>query len=114
MSVEPRGVALPGEDPAGQAADQLEPVGGRVDEHQLVDRQLVAEPGEPVDQLGGVRRPAADDRELHPFTPVSVTPSMKAFCAKKNTMITGAITSNVAAMVRFQSVWWAPLNDSSP
>ena len=43
-----------------------------------------------------------------------MTPSMKAFWAKKNTTITGAITSSVAAMVRFQSVWWALLNDSSP
>ena len=49
------------------AADELEPLGRRVDEHQLVDRQHVPQPGEPVDQLGGVRRPAADDRELHPL-----------------------------------------------
>ena len=75
---------------------------------------VVPEPGQPVDQLGGVRRAAADDGELHPFTPVSVTPSMKAFWAKKNTMITGAITIRVAAMVRFQSVWWADLKVSRP
>ena len=78
------------------------------------DRELVPEPGQPVDQLGGVRRAAAHDGELHPFTPVSVTPSMKAFWAKKNTMITGAITISVAAMVRFQSVWWADLKVSRP
>ena len=77
-------------------------------------REVVAQPGEPVDELGGVRRPTADDCELHPLTPVSVTPSMNAFCAKKNTMITGAITSRVAAIVRFQFVWWALLNDSRP
>lgn len=29
-------------------------------------------------------------------------------------MITGAMISTVAAMVRFQSVWWAPLKDSRP
>ena len=39
---------------------------------------------------------------------------MYLFWAKKNTRITGAMTSTVAAIVRFQSVWCAPLNDSSP
>ncbi|MER6715750.1 hypothetical protein ABZZ16_04640 [Streptomyces sp. NPDC006386] len=43
-----------------------------------------------------------------------MTPSANAFWAKKNTRITGAITRTVAAMVRFQSVWWAPSKDSRP
>ena len=55
--------AAPGS--AGHPRDQLEPLGGRVDEHQLVDRQHVVQPAEPVHELGGVRRPAADDRDLH-------------------------------------------------
>lgn len=110
-------VALLGEDPPGQAADQLQPLGGRVDQHQLGDRQPVAQPGEAVDQFGCVGGAAADDREFQrhqPLTPVRVTPSMKAFCAKKKRTMTGAITSSVAAMVRFQLVWCAPLNDSRP
>ena len=64
-------VALPGEDPPPDARDQLEPLGRRVHEHQLVDRQHVPQPGEPVDELRCVGRPAADDRQLHPLTPVS-------------------------------------------
>ena len=110
-------VAQPREDPPPDARDQLEPLGRRVDEHQLVDGQHVPQPAEPVHELGCVRRPAADDRDLHsvhPLTPVSVTPSMKAFWARKKSAITGAITSRVAAMVRFQLVWWALLNVLSP
>lgn len=111
-------VPLLGEDPPGQPADQLQPVGGRVDQDEFGDRQGVAQPGETVDEFGGVRRTATHDGQLQcghqPLTPVSVTPSMKAFCAKKKRTITGAITSRVAAMVRFQLVWWAPLNDSRP
>ncbi|CAM5714252.1 hypothetical protein SMICM304S_01349 [Streptomyces microflavus] len=75
------GVVLLGEDPPGQAADQFEPVGRRVDEHQLLDRQRVPQPGEAVDQFRGVGGPATNYCELHcqPFTPVSVTPSTNAF-----------------------------------
>ena len=107
-------LAMALEDPPTEAADQRQPVLGGVDQDQLVDREHVLHPGESVDQLRCVRRPAADHRELHPFTPVSVTPSMKAFCARKNTAITGAMTSSVAAMVRFQFVWCALLNDPRP
>jgi hypothetical protein len=110
-------VALLGEDPPCQAADQFQPVGGRVDEHEFLDRQGVPQPRESVDQFGGVGGPATNYCELHgsqPFTPVRVTPSTKAFCAKKNTMMTGAMTSSVAAMVRFQLTAWALLKDSRP
>ena len=102
------------EHPPAEPTDEREPVLGGIDQDQLVDRERVLHPSDAVDQLRRVRRTAADDRDLHPFTPVSVTPSMKAFCAKKNTAITGAITSSVAAMVRFQFVWCALLNDASP
>ena len=89
-------------------------LGVGVHQDQLIHRKVVAKATEPVDQLRRVRRAASDDCEFHPLTPVSVTPSMNAFCAKKNTMITGAITISVAAIVRFQSVRCADLNDSSP
>ena len=49
-----------------------------------------------------------------PLTPVSVTPSMKARWAMKNSAMTGAITIRVAPMVRFQFVWWALLKVPSP
>ena len=103
-----------GQDPPADPGHQLEPLLGRVDQHQLVDRERVPHPAQAVDQLGGVRRPAADDRDPHPLTPVSVTPSMKARWAMKNSAITGAITIRVAAMVRFQFVWWALLKVPSP
>ena len=50
-------------------------------------------------ELRRVRRARADDGDLHPFTPVSVTPSTNAFCARRKSAITGAITISVAAMV---------------
>ncbi len=105
---DPSRMPLPGEDPPGQRADQLQPLGGGVDEHQLADRQGVAQPRESVDQLGCVGGTAAHHCEFHghqPFTPVRVTPSTNAFWAKKKRTITGAMTSTVAAMVRFQFVW---------
>ncbi len=114
-----RRVVEPLEDPSPEGAHQLEPRLVGIDQHQLFDRQRLLEPAEAVDQLRGVRRAAADDDDLraggaHPLTPVRVTPSMKAFWARKNSRITGAITITVAAMVRFQFVWWALLNDCSP
>src|SRR3954447_12258307 len=107
-------MAVASEDPSAEAADECQPVLCGVDEDQLVDDQRVLQSGEPVDQFRCVRRSAADDRQLHPLTPVNVTPSMNAFCARKNTSITGAMTRRVAAIVRFQSVWWALLNDPRP
>ena len=101
-----------------EAAHQLQTVGGRVDEYQLLDRQGVPQPRESVDEFWRVGRPSADHCELHigsqPFTPVRVTPSTKAFCAKKKMTMTGAMTSRVAAMVMFQLTLWALLNDSRP
>ena len=111
---DPGRMAEPLQDPPPERTDQLEPFLGRVDQDQLLDRQQVSEPADPVDQLRCVRRPAADHRDPHPFTPVRVTPSMNARWAKKKRMITGAMTSRVAAIVRFQFVWWALLNVCSP
>ena len=56
----------------------------------------------------------ADDRKLHPFTPVSVTPSTNAFCARKKTTTTGSMTSTVAAIVRFHCTWWSERNCERP
>ena len=58
----------------------------RVDvvQHELAHVDPLALAREPRHELGRVRRPAADHRDLHPFTPVSVTPSTKARWARKN------------------------------
>ena len=66
------------------------------------------------DELGRVRRAAADDRDLHPLTPVRVMPSTKTFCARKKITITGSITSTVAAMVRFHCTWCRLRNCDRP
>ena len=108
------GMPLLGQDPLGDSADQVQPLLVRVGEHELLDRQQVAQAGEPVHQLRRVRRPAADDCDLHPLTPVRVTPSTKAFCAKKNRTITGSITSTVAAITRFHCTWCSARNEASP
>ncbi len=94
------------EQAAAERADHREPAGGGVDQRHRVH----VEGAEARHELRGVGRPATDDRDLHPFTPVSVTPCTKAFCARKNTMITGAITTIVAAITRFHSTWCRCLN----
>ena len=45
--------------------DELETLGVRVDEPELLDRQRVPQPGEAVDELGGVGGATPDDREFH-------------------------------------------------
>lgn len=57
-------VALLGEDPPGEPADQLQSVGGRVDEDEFGDGQGVAQPRESVDQFGGVGGAAPHDSNL--------------------------------------------------
>ena len=69
---------------------------------------------EPRDELGRVRRAGTDDGDLHPFTPVSVTPSTNALCARKKMTMTGTITSSVAAIVRFHCTWCSERNCESP
>ena len=93
-----------------EPADDLEPLGVDVVQRDLVDVEL----REVRHELRRVRRAGADHGQLHPFTPVSVTPSTKAFCARKNSTITGAITSSVAAMVRFHCTWCSERNSESP
>ena len=67
------------EHPAREPADDLAPLVGDVVQRELLD----VERGQPGHELGRVGRAGADDRELHSFTPVSVTPSTNAFWAKK-------------------------------
>jgi hypothetical protein len=81
---------------------------------ELVDGNAVALPRETRDELRRVRRAAPDHGELHPFTPVSVTPSTNAFWARKKTSTTGSITSKVAAIVRFHCTWWRFRNCDNP
>ena len=97
------GVPGAGEHAAGDAAHEGEALGIGVHEPQLVDRQERAQPREPVDELGGVGGAPSDDRDLHPypFTPENLMPSMNCFCARKNSTMTGSMTSTVAAIVRF-------------
>src|SRR3954453_10214599 len=108
--VERAEVPLPREHPLRQAADYFAALGVDVVQDERVD----VETGEPRDELGSVGRAATDDSHLHPFTPVSVTPSTNARCARKNRMITGAITSTVAAIVRFHCTWCSERNCARP
>ena len=103
-------IALAREHPLREPADDVEPLG--VD---VVQRELVhGEAREVRDELGRVRRARADDGELHPFTPVRVTPSTNARCARKKRTMTGAMTSSVAAIVRFHCTWWSERNSDRP
>ncbi len=107
---EPALVVLAREHAPREPADDVEPLAVDVVQRELVHRQ----PRQVRDELGRVRRAGADDGELHPFTPVSVTPSTKARCARKKSTITGAITSSVAAIVRFHCTWWSERNSERP
>ena len=106
--------ALALEHPRGEPADDVPPLGVDVVQDELADADLVVLAREPRDELRRVRRAAADDRDLHPFTPVRVTPSTKARCARKKRMITGSITRIVAAMTRFHCTWCSERNWESP
>ena len=112
--LEPPFVPLPVEHALREPTDNFAPLRIDVLQHELADVDPLALARQPRHELGRVRRAAADDRDLHPFTPVSVTPSTNAFCARKKTMITGAITSSVAAMVRFHCTWCRERNSESP
>ena len=106
--------ALPLEHPRRHLADDLAPLGVDVVEDELVDGDPLSLAREAGDELGRVGRATADDGDLHPFTPVSVTPSTNAFWARKKTMTTGSMISSVAAIVRFHCTWWRLRNCASP
>src|SRR6185312_5109730 len=82
--VELAAVALAVEHPLRQPPDHLAALVVDVVQHELVERYPLALAREPGHELGRVGRASADDGELHPFTPVSVTPSTNARCAQKN------------------------------
>jgi GntR family transcriptional regulator len=65
------------EHPSGQAAHDLEAIGVRVEQDELVDREDLGAPGDALDELRGIRAPAADDRDLeaHRLPPDS-TPAL--------------------------------------
>ena len=97
--------SLAREHPPREPGHHSQPLQVDVVQRELVDRQPLPVAREPRHELGRVGRPGPDDRDLHPLTPVSVTPSTKARWARKNRMITGAITISVAAIVRFHCTW---------
>src|SRR5450830_101319 len=101
-----------GEHPPGHSAHEAQPLGVRIDQPYLLEREEAAKPREPVDELGGVGGSPANDGQFHgqPLIPVSVMPSTKVRWAKKKMMTTGAMTSIVIAMVMPQSVPCAPRN----
>ncbi len=66
--------ALPIEHARRHATDNLAPLGIDVVQYELRD----VEPRQPGDELGRVRRPAADDRDLHPVAPAI---SARSACA---------------------------------
>src|SRR5262249_42283702 len=100
------------EHPRREPADDVETLVVDVHERQLVDRDVEAP--EAGHELRRVRRARADDGDLHPFTPVRVTPSTNAFCARKKMITTGTITSSVAAIVRFHCTWCSERNWDRP
>src|SRR5207244_13121036 len=107
-------VALLFQHPRREPADDLAALRIDVLEHELAYADPVAVARQPGDELRRVGRPAADHGDLHPFTPVRVTPSTNTFCARKKRTITGAITSRVAAIVRFHWTWCSDRNSERP
>jgi hypothetical protein len=97
--------ALALEHPAGEGADDLAALGVDVVQDELAEPEALLLARQARHQLGRVGGAAADDRQLHPLTPVSVTPSTNARCAAKKSAMTGAMNSSVAAMVRFHCTW---------
>ena len=104
------GIALALQHPRGEAADHVAPLLVDVVQDELAHVDLVALPREPRHELRRVRRAAADDRDLHPLTPVRVTPSTNARCARKKRTSTGSITRIVAAITRFHCTWCSERN----
>ena len=66
--------------------------------------ELTARIGEDAARMEVLDPSGSDQRHPHgayPFTPVSVTPSMNAFWAIRNRMITGSMNTTDAAICRF-------------
>ena len=97
----------------GEAADDAGARAVGVEQHELRHRQAVGAAQDPVDQLGRVGRAAADHADLHPFTPVTVTPSTKTRWARKKITVVGSMIRSAAAIVRFHSTWREPWNSES-
>ena len=95
------GIALALQHPRGKPADHVAPLLVDVVQDELAYVDLVALPRESRHELRRIGRATADDRDLHPLTPVRVTPSTNARCARKKRTSTGSITRIVAAITRF-------------
>ena len=80
---QPAAVALLLQHARRHGADDLAALAIDVVQHELAHRKPLALARDARDELRRVGRPGADDRDLHPFTPVSVTPSTNACCARK-------------------------------
>ena len=80
---QPAAVALLLQHARRHGADDLAPLAVDVVQHELAHRKPLALARDARDELRRVGRPGADDRDLHPFTPVSVTPSTNARWARK-------------------------------
>src|SRR5205085_2243382 len=111
---DPRAGRRPVEHPSREPSDDVEPLRVDVVERELPHPEPLPLAREARHELRRVRRAGADDTDLHPFTPVSVTPSTNARCARKKSTITGAITSSVAAIVRFHCTWCSERNSERP
>ena len=116
---QPPGEALTVEDALGEPADDAQPVGRDVVQHQLTHVEQVGAAGEALDELGRVRAARADDGDLHgpayesavlgghPLVPVMAIPSMKTFCANKKSSSTGSRNISEAAICSWAAPWWA-------
>ena len=62
---EPAAPAAVVEHPAGEAADDVEPLGVDVEQRELVHAEALLAGGEAFHELGGVRAAASDDGDLH-------------------------------------------------
>ena len=97
-----------------EPSDDLEPQGVGVEQHELGHGKCRRAAQQAVDQLGRVGRPAADHADLHPLTPVTVTPSTNTRCARKKRIVVGSMKSRVAAIVRFHCVCLTERNSERP
>ena len=52
-------------DASAHGRDRIEAVRVGIAQHQLVDDELVAQAGDPIDELGRVGASASDDSDLH-------------------------------------------------
>ena len=100
--------ASPPRPPVARAVD--------VEQHQLVDGQGVGAAGEALDELRGVRAPAADHGDLHraiissPLAPAHGDPLDEHLLREMNSSSTGSMNIRDAAICSWYADWWALLD----